>query len=71
MYKAELKKRSRSGKASLGWFLGQGYVVRVLKIRFECWCVTFNGKVIADCASKSLAQKIASAMNKNLGGDNV
>lgn len=65
VYIAVKKKRSKFGSASLGWFLGHGYVSKRLRIKYECWCVidAETAKIICDCTSKSIAEKIAIKMN--------
>lgn len=65
VYIAVKKKRSKFGSASLGWFLGHGYVSKRLRIKYECWCVVDaeTSKIICDCISKSIAEKIAMKMN--------
>ena len=64
-YGAVKKKLSTSGIASLGWFLGRGYVQEVLAVRHEKWCVVEAGKPapIAVCKSERMAKVIASALN--------
>ena len=64
-YVAVKKKLSTSGIASLGWFLGRGYVQEVLAVRHEKWCVVEAGKPapIAICKSEKMAMAIAAALN--------
>lgn len=64
-YKAVKKKVSTSGKASLGWFLGRGYVQEYLTVHHEKWCVVEVGKPspIAICKSQKAANDIAAALN--------
>lgn len=70
MYKAEKKEISVSGMASLGWFLGRGYVRERLTVKCEKWCVTKDGeaKPICICHGKNHAEAIASAMNASCDG---
>lgn len=65
MYRVEKKKVSIKGQASLGWFLGRGFVQEVLSVRTERWCVTLDGqtKPVCICYGKAQAKKIADAMN--------
>ena len=64
-YEAVKKKLSTSGVASLGWFLGRGYVQDVLTVRHEKWCVVEAGKPspVAICKSEKMAKTIAAALN--------
>lgn len=64
-YEAVKKKVSTSGTASLGWFMGRGYVQEYLTVRHEKWCVVEAGKPspIAVCKSERMAKVIASALN--------
>jgi hypothetical protein len=64
-YEAVKKKVSTSGVASLGWFLGRGYVQETLTVRHEKWCVIEAGKPspIAICKSEKIAKAITAAMN--------
>jgi hypothetical protein len=68
MYRVEKRKVSVKGKASLGWFLGRGYVQRMLSVSVERWCVTFDGqaKPVCICYGKAQAEKIACALNSTL-----
>lgn len=70
MYKAEKKEVSVSGMASLGWFLGRGYVRKRLTVNAERWCVTKDGeaKPICTCHGKNQAEAIAYAMNQSCDG---
>ena len=64
-YEAVKKKLSTSGVASLGWFLGRGYVQETLTVRHEKWCVVEAGNPspIAICKSQKAAKDIAAALN--------
>ena len=64
-YEAVKKKVSTSGKASIGWFIGRGYVQEYLTVRYEKWCVVEAGKPAPIAVSKSerMAKVIASALN--------
>lgn len=64
-YEAVKKKVSTSGTASLGWFMGRGYVQEYLTVRHEKWCVVEAGKPspIAICKSEKMAMAIAAALN--------
>lgn len=64
-YEAVKKKLSTSGAASLGWFLGRGYVQETLTVRHEKWCVVEVGKPspIAICKSQKAAKYIAASLN--------
>jgi len=64
-YEVTKKKLSTSGVASLGWFLGRGYVQEMLTVRHEKWCVVEVGKPapVAICKSEKMANTIASALN--------
>ena len=68
MYRADKRKVSVTGKASLGWFLGRGYVQEMLSVSVERWCVTLDGqtKPVCICYGKAQAEKIADAMNYQL-----
>lgn len=68
-YEAVKKKVSTSGTASLGWFMGRGYIHEYLTVRHEKWCVVDAGKhsPIAVCKSERMEKVIASALN---GGRN-
>lgn len=68
MYRAEKRKVSITGKASLGWFMGRGYVQETLSVSAERWCVTLDGqaKPVCICYGKAQAEKIADAMNYQL-----
>lgn len=64
-YEAVKKKLCTSGVASLGWFLGHGYVQEALTVRHEKWCVVEAGKPspVAICKSEKMAKTIAAALN--------
>lgn len=63
MYYAEKRKVARSGKASLGWIMGQGYTTVPITVNTEVWCVMKDKKVIAECRSKDKADKIVYSLN--------
>lgn len=65
VYIAVKKNRSKFGSVNLGWFLGRGYVNERVRMKYECWCVVDaeTSKIICDCISKSIAEKIAMKMN--------
>lgn len=64
-YRVEKKQRSRTGKANLGWILGHGYLHEWMTVKFECWCVTKDGKWFCDARSKKAATDIAEAMERS------
>lgn len=68
-YGAVKKKLSTSGIASLGWFMGRGYVQQALTVRHEKWCVVETGKPspVAICKSEKMAKTIAAALNGDCG----
>ena len=65
MYRAEKKMISVTGRASLGWHLGRGYVHEAMTVKVEKWCVVLDGekKPICTCQGKKQAERIAEAMN--------
>lgn len=62
---AEKKKVSFKGMASLGWFLGQGYVQRLVTAKSEKWCVINkeNKKRIAIFESEQMAKQVSIMLN--------
>lgn len=54
---------ARTGIASLGWFLGRGFVQEKLTVTSDKWCVMDGAKVIAECRSKAHAERIVEALN--------
>lgn len=65
IYRAEKKMISVTGRASLGWHLGRGYVQETMTVKAEKWCVVFDGdpKPVCTCQGKKQAENIAEAMN--------
>ncbi len=61
-YKIKKKLVSATGIASLGWHLGHGYIQEKIRVRYKRWCVLENGKIIAECRGKAIAEKIAEAL---------
>ncbi|MGL4754683.1 MAG: hypothetical protein ACRCXB_20085 [Aeromonadaceae bacterium] len=68
MFVAEKKMVSITGKASLGWFLGRGYVQERMTVKVEKWCVVIDGEVkpICICQGRRQAEKVAKIMNGSL-----
>lgn len=58
----EKRVANKTGMASIGWRLGLGYLREKLTIKYECWCVVKNGKVIAECRGKKAAEEIADCL---------
>jgi hypothetical protein len=56
------RKVARTGVASLEWFPGCGYFQRKLTVKADAWCVAESGKVLTECRSKAIAERIASAL---------
>ena len=65
MFFAEKKLISVTGKASLGWFLGRGYVQKSLTVKVERWCVfrEEDTKPVCICQGKKQAEEVAHLMN--------
>lgn len=65
MYYAKKKTVSVTGKASLGWFLGRGYVQEVMTVKVERWCVFGENdtKPTCICNGKKQAEIVAKKMN--------
>ena len=70
MFLAKKTLISVTGKASLGWFLGRGYVQDTFTVKVEKWCVMRDGdsKPMCICRGKKNAEEVASLMNGNLHG---
>ena len=64
MIAVEKKKVSRTGNASLGWFMGRGFVQEYITVKSEQWCVCENGKVIAECRGEKIAVRIMDALTQ-------
>lgn len=63
-YSTEYKEVARTGKASFGWHLGHGFIVRTTTIKLKRHCIVLNNAVIADCRSEAIAKQIVDALNK-------
>lgn len=70
MFSVQKKLISVTGKASLGWFLGCGYVQDTFTVKVEKWCVMRDGdsKPMCICRGKKNAEEVASLMNGSLHG---
>jgi hypothetical protein len=67
MYTVEKRTVRKTGKASIGWHLGRGYVSKWLTFTKDgVWCVMRDGKVFAEARGKAKAELIAAALNKGL-----
>lgn len=70
MFLVQKKLISVTGKASLGWYLGRGYVQKNLTVKVEKWCVMRDGdtKPMCICQGKKQAEEVASLMNSGSHG---
>lgn len=59
----EFRTVEKTALVSLGWFLGRGFVREKMKTKYDAWCVVEGGKVIAECRSKKIAERIAGALD--------
>ena len=68
MYYAKKKIVSVTGKASLGWFLGRGYVQEFMTVKVEKWCVfsEHDKKPTCICNGKNQAEMVAKKMNEEV-----
>ena len=65
-YNVKSRLTSFTGKASLGWRIGRGYVQEIMTVKSERWCVVGHGnKSVAVCNSKPIADKIAELLNES------
>ncbi len=73
IFMAEKKKVSFKGMASLGWFLGRGYVQKLVTAKSEKWCVINkeNKKRIAIFESESMAKQVAIMLNDFYSNEGV
>ncbi len=70
VYIVEKRTVRKTGKASLGWHLGRGYVTEELTISKDgVWCITRNGRIFAEARSEQKANDIAAALNNMWGRD--
>lgn len=66
MIEVAKRKVARTGVASLGWRLGYGYVQKILTVKSDIWCVSEDGKVLAECRSKAIAERVAKALESEI-----
>ena len=63
-YTYEKKKVSKTGKGSMGWHLGRGYVNQVVTVKHQAWVILNpKGRKIAEATSEKQAELIVSALN--------
>jgi hypothetical protein len=62
MIEVSKRKVSRSGVASVGWRVGYGYVQGRFTVKADVWCVLEDGKILVECRSKAIAERVAKAL---------
>lgn len=63
-YTYEKKKCSKRGVASLGWWLGRGYVQEKLTVKYDAYVIIDpQGKKIAEAIGEKKANLICVALN--------
>lgn len=63
-YNCEQREVARTGKASLGWHFGFGFVQRTFTVKKKVWCVTKDGKVIVECRNEGVAMRVSRLLNE-------
>ena len=62
MITVEHRNVQRRGTCCIGWYLGHGYVREDRIITSLKWCVMEDGKLLAECRSKAIAERFRAAL---------
>lgn len=65
MITVEKRTVTRTGIYGAGWRIGQGYVKERLTVATELWCICEDGKVISECRSFKIAQRLMDALTNS------
>jgi hypothetical protein len=65
MITVEKRTVTRTGLCGAGWRLGQGCVKERLTVSTELWCLCEDGKVISECRSLKIAQRLMDSLTNS------